>query len=393
MDPLCQTQSLAYLRGLGLKGYRFALITFEQEVFELGHLKKSEIRSELEREGILWFPLRYHKRFPMIATAWDCLLGIITGMYLSIRYRPQVVHTRASIAAAMGLVLSKLTGMKFLYDADSRLSEEYAGTGYWQRSSPAYRLVSWVEDASRRHAHAVIVLSEKLRHDFIENFGVTVPVTVIPCCVDPDRFNFDAQARARRRSEAGFGDDKILIYVGKNGPRYLIRELMEFFSVAVEQAGRMKLLILTGDSPDVFQRIAETIGLDQELFKIMHARHKDVMEWLTAADAGLAFIKTTECERGSSPIKIGEYLASGLPVVLTSEIGDFSDLIESERVGVVIRDHSRDEYIIGINQLLSLWSEGEQVKSRCRKAALDHVSLNDIGLKRYADVYQSMLNH
>ena len=45
---------------------------------------------------------------------------------------------------------------------------------------------------------------------------------------------------------------------------------------------------------------------------------------------------------GSSPTKVGEYSAMGLPVMATSGLGDMDEVIRRERVGVIVQDHNGD---------------------------------------------------
>ena len=68
-------------------------------------------------------------------------------------------------------------------------------------------------------------------------------------------------------------------------------------------------------------------------------------------------------------MKIGEYLAVGLPVVVTDGIGDYSDLIERERLGVVLKELSPARYLESADLLNSLWAEGDQLRERCRAVA------------------------
>jgi hypothetical protein len=39
----------------------------------------------------------------------------------------------------------------------------------------------------------------------------------------------------------------------------------------------------------------------------------------------------------ASPVKFGEYLASGLPVVMSAGIGDYSELVRRKKVGVILK--------------------------------------------------------
>src|SRR5262249_38932369 len=120
-DPLCQSQCVAYLRGLARRGFGSALITFEQPPYRLERREREAMKRELADQGIRWYPLKYHKRFPLVATAYDCFRGVLTGIWISMRHRPRIVHSRSSIPAAMALLISQLGGLKFLYDADARL--------------------------------------------------------------------------------------------------------------------------------------------------------------------------------------------------------------------------------------------------------------------------------
>jgi len=59
----------------------------------------------------------------------------------------------------------------------------------------------------------------------------------------------------------------------------------------------------------------------------------DVAAALRDADAGLSFVKPCVSKLASSPTKIGEYLAIGLPVVSTTGIGDIDQLLSGCRFG------------------------------------------------------------
>ena len=372
-------------------GHRFALMTFEQSKYKLEFDQASEMRRKLKDEGIFWYPLPYHKRFSLIATAFDCLSGVLRGIGIAIRHKPRVVHSRASIPAAIALAIAFVCRLKFLYDADSRLSEEYADTGHWSRTGLAFRVTAWIEARARNRANSIVVLSERLRLQFEREFLVRAPITVIPCCVAIDEFRYSSAVRDSRRAQLNLDDEKLLVYVGKTGSRYLVNEMFEFFRTAREKIGRLRLLILSADSPDSFQRIADEQAIPRTDYSVIRASRGEVSEWLSAADAGLAFIRSAGCETGSSPIKIGEYLAEGLPVVITSGIGDYSELIERENLGVVIRDLDTDGYRECADSLVRLWAEQDRVRQHCQEAARRYVSLDGIGAIRYRNVYEGLL--
>jgi glycosyltransferase involved in cell wall biosynthesis len=117
---------------------------------------------------------------------------------------------------------------------------------------------------------------------------------------------------------------------------------------------------------------------------------EQVPSFLLAGDAGLSFIKPCFSKISSSPTKIGEYLAMGLPVVTTSGIGDVDSLITGSRAGCLVREFSVAAYedaLTGIEKLL-----GEVgLKPRLRAAARHVFDLESVGGPLYRQLYRRLV--
>jgi glycosyltransferase involved in cell wall biosynthesis len=116
----------------------------------------------------------------------------------------------------------------------------------------------------------------------------------------------------------------------------------------------------------------------------------EVPTYLSAADVGLSFIATTPSEASSSLIKNGEYLACGLPVVTTPGVGDYSELIARDNVGVVVSCEGAGALLAAATKLRDLLKEPE-LDVRCRNTAERHVSLDGVVLPGYEAIYQRLL--
>jgi len=392
-DPLCRSQSLAYLRGLSRRrGYKFALITFENPRYAVAESEIDAVKKNLEAEGIFWYPVEFRPGLSLAAKALDNLAGIVTGLRVYRKHRPLIVHSRSSMPAFLAMVLAKTCGMKFLYDADSMLSEEYVATGHWTRRSKGFRALAKTESLARQTADEAIVLTDTLRGDFINKFNVAAPIKVIPCCVDTKKFRATKQNREKYRNELGLGDEeKLLVYVGKIGERYLVGEIFDFFKIAGETVENLRLLIISKDAKRDFDGIAESKNIEGYRYFVRAAPPEQVAEWLAAADTGIAFIKNSASERGASPIKIAEYLAAGLPVVVSSGIGDVSCLIAEKNIGLTVKDYSPETYREVAAGLKEIWRGGVSASEKCRQAADDYFSLEAVGIPKYIEVYERML--
>ena len=64
--------------------------------------------------------------------------------------------------------------------------------------------------------------------------------------------------------------------------------------------------------------------------------HGKVAGYLSASDIGFCLVQQSPSRKFCSPIKVGEYLANGLPVVISKDIGEDSDRIHAHDLGLVI---------------------------------------------------------
>ncbi|MFQ6112347.1 MAG: glycosyltransferase, partial [Nitrospinota bacterium] len=108
------------------------------------------------------------------------------------------------------------------------------------------------------------------------------------------------------------------------------------------------------------------------------------------AHVGLIFLRQSFARRAMSPIKLAEYLASGLPVVMTPGVGDSEEDLLPHRVGVVVKEQSPEGCDRALEELLDLLAEGAVLRDRCRRVAERLFSL-EAGVSEYEALYRSLL--
>jgi glycosyltransferase involved in cell wall biosynthesis len=89
----------------------------------------------------------------------------------------------------------------------------------------------------------------------------------------------------------------------------------------------------------------------------------------------------------SSPTKIAEYLASGLPVITNAGIGDLDDVIAEDNVGVILDAFNRDSYVRAVKGVKDLLLD-RGVAERCRESARKRFDLANVGGVRYRRLYR-----
>jgi glycosyltransferase involved in cell wall biosynthesis len=109
---------------------------------------------------------------------------------------------------------------------------------------------------------------------------------------------------------------------------------------------------------------------------------------LFAGDIGLCLIAPSFSKIASAPTRFAEFLAAGMPVLVTSSVGDLEAIVEDNRVGVVLRGDDDDAIASGARSLRSLMAE-EDLSERCRRVASDNFDVV-AGSDRYAAIYERL---
>jgi glycosyltransferase involved in cell wall biosynthesis len=293
----------------------------------------------------------------------------------------------------MALMLKKRFGVKFIFDVRGLMAEEYVDAGHWRAGSLPHRLTKRMERRILAAADGVVTLTESIWPVIREWEGLhgrAVPHRVVPCCADLEVFRFDAGERARRRAEMSLGDHFVLVYSGSIGGWYLLREMADFFAALSKKRPEAHFLWLTRGAPELVQSAMRERGIDDERYTIKAAESADVPSYLSASDAGIAFYRPGFSKLATSPVKVTEYLACGLPVILNTGIGDSDALITSERAGALVQDFTAEEYAKAAASLLDLVAEAESTRRRLRQTASKYFDLHAVGLRRYAQLYEEV---
>lgn len=397
LDPLGQSQVVPYLKELSHAGVRFTLLSFEREraYTPEGVVQCRELQRELAEHQIEWHWLRYHKRPSLPATMFDVAQGIRLGRRLVKQNNIKLVHARSHIAARIGLALKRRFGLKFIFDVRGLMADEYVDAGHWRKDSIYYSITKASERKALAAADGVVTLTEAI-WPFIEKSeglrGRRVVHEVVPCCADLNLFTFDPKERERRRKELGVEDRFVIVYSGSIDGWYLTEEMADFFVTLRQHEPRAHLLWLTTGSHARISKLMQERGMTTQDYTVHTASTRDVPSYLSASDAGLAFIKPCFSKLASSPTKYAEYLGCGLPLVINAGVGDSDLLITRERVGTLVLNFNAADYTSAWTAIQELVKNREQTRSLTREVAERLFDVRRLGVERYTRLYERVLN-
>lgn len=376
-EPLGQAQILEYL--LLLSGrHTITLLTFEKPDTDPAIHKR--LRQRLSDAGIVWTPLRYHKRFKLLSAATDTLAAFILGTWLVWTRRIQIIHARSYLPGAMGLAIKIITRAKLLFDIRGFWADQRADCGAWSRTQLSYRLAKLMERRLFKSSDAIVSLTRAALLD-IEKFpymaGRMPPSAVIPTCVNLS--SFAPNPNSPRPDAAA----PVIGFMGNVTVSYRLDDMAKAFSVIRHLRPEARLLVVNrGDHAfirkSLMRHLPDLVGVE-----FASVDYHEVPAQIRRMSGAVFFLKEAPSMSAVCPTRLAEFLACGIPVLTNGGHGDARPLLTRAGAGVLLDDFSRVD--LACRDFLALTSD-PAVSSRCRALAEVHFSLA-AGTESYDRLY------
>lgn len=254
------------------------------------------------------------------------------------KHQIDLIICRGAPAGALGYLVWKKHEIPFCVESFEPHADYMRESGIWHFLSPHYMLSRYWEEQQKKHACLLMPVAKKYQQQLLKEGVSAKRIKTVPCTVDTERFRFDAEKRKQLRQELGIGNDTVVgIYVGKYGGIYMDERSFNLYREAFRYWQKFFLIIL---SPrihhiHIHRRVAE-FALPKDKVVIKEAKHRDVPGYLSVSDLAFATYVPGRFKAFLSPIKVGEYWANGLPIILTEGVGDAAAIIDGEKIGTII---------------------------------------------------------
>jgi glycosyltransferase involved in cell wall biosynthesis len=319
-------------------GYRTKVLGELTEYERHGRLKPVLIAfdrdaDQLTKQNLDGVEIRAHGRRDILA----CYRACYRDFRELARLGPiRTVHAHNLYSGALALSVRRRYRFKLVVELHGRIPEEYVILG--KGGTLSYWLLKRLERWVIRGADHVIPISNKLRDYLMDEYGLPASkLTVIPDCADPRAFRWDPALREATRTRLGLAGKFVCVHLGSVFTWYDPDLILKVFGKVRERVPSAHLLVVTEEEARTRDYLAQRVS--PESFTVVSAPHAEVPAFLTASDVGFLLLLSTENIRVSSPAKFSEYLNSGLPVLITPEVGDFSGLVRTAGVGSIVADN------------------------------------------------------
>lgn len=389
LEPLGESQVISYLDRLAADR-KIMLLSFERLEDLTDRVRVSAMQERLERQGIEWVWLRYHKWPPIVSTLLDILIGVTRARAACRHGGIDVVHARGYVPALIAITARRGSRAKFLFDMRGFWVDEKVEAGHWREGGILFRVGKWCEQRFFRAADAIVSLTEAgVRTFSTDEYPVRkgVPVVVIPTCVDLQRFTVGPKDPTLV-SELGLSDADVIGCVGTMSGWYMRDEMLRFLACVSQAFVRARILIVTREDHDSLRRDCEAAGVPQDRLIIRSARFADMPRMTSLFDAGVFFIRPSMSKRGSAATKLAEFLACGVPVIINDGVGDSGRIVAQRRVGLVLETLDEGGFDSSLAQIQSMLADSS-VRDRCRQTAEELFDVQE-GAERYGRLYEQL---
>ena len=383
LEPLGQSQVMGYLRGLS-RDHVITLITYEKPEDWANTAAMARARADCAAHGIRWMPQQFRPHPKIIAPALS-MLRMIWLVRREVRSEGiRLIHARSYIPAAVALVVSRMTGVPFLFDMRALWPEELITARRLRRGSLIHRAIVGAERACLAKSAGVVSLTyasvEHLRSIYRTELKYQ-RLIVIPTCADLTRF---IPAADKRLGPAVHG------CIGTVLSGWFRTDWLEnWIRIAAARDPDARFEIVTRD--DASQVRAKLDPANELAGRLsIGPQHSEAMpDAVRGHDLSVMFFTDGLSKLGSAPTRLAEVLGCGLPVVANEGVGDVADIIRKNNVGVIVEGANVAQMETAFEALQTLMQDPD-LPMRCRATAEAVFSL-EAGIEAYRDIYASIL--
>jgi glycosyltransferase involved in cell wall biosynthesis len=275
------------------------------------------------------------------------------------------------------LLVSKILGYKIVFD----IVEDYntlSSQGHGKQRFNVWRLNVLMKLFLKQLASGLSVISSHL-FNFYKNKNYEIPIDLIP--VSAGNILLGNNKKVKQ-------DSFKLLYSGTYGAKDGLSTLIDAFCLFLKN-NKNALLILTGSCPqNIILEMKNKIGNLSNVILTGRLSEIDYFEALQDADVLLMTRTNSRFANAGFPFKLGEYLASGNPVICTN-ISDVSFYLKNNESAIIIPPDDVNELYKAICWIHENKAKAMEIGEKGRDVCLLHFNPENNN-KKFFQLLQSV---
>lgn len=311
---------LPIFEGLAQHGHKFHVLQFTW-----GDPQRIAATEALCRNSdVPYRSVKINRRFGPIGPLMTAVWGSKHVKKAVIDWQINTLMPRSLMPALATLAMRDRSALRVIFDADGFAVDERVDFSGLSPMSLNYRFMRDIEAQMLRVADAVLTRTDAAIPILQARAGSGTNAQKYYVVTNGRKITplpNDLKANDGRRAP-------VLCYAGSIGTQYCPKTMLEVASAIRVRHADLKFKVFSADGKNMEKAISDLGLSDRSWIKIERVMPQDLQFHLAGCDAGLSFRKPAFSTQGVSPIKLGDYLLAGVPIIGTAEVGNTQQLIE-----------------------------------------------------------------
>lgn len=292
-----------------------------------------------------------------------------------------IIHCRSDRPMLPLLIINIFYNKKILYDPRGLYGDELI---YHKRYLLGF-IFKFLEYFCYKKSTITIVVSHRFMEYIMGKYSIN-NVIVIPTFSKPVEIesNF-GNFRNRLNWENGI----LFVYSGAFEKWQLIDKVMLLFSYISRSIPNAKFVIFSKHKT-LFENAFKEFSIPKENYYIDYVSSEDLTRALSYCDYGVILRDNNIINQVASPIKIKDYLLAGLQIICSNLIGDDSDFVHRNNLGIVLDNFGKESIIQCVSAILNRIEDNKVNRQTVCELAMQHFSITEVS-RKYIHVYQRFM--
>jgi len=378
-NPILQSQGFPFLFNLNHTKYKPFVLSFEET--NISKEESLEFQSIIKKydSKINFLPVTINKKG--ILPSWFYFFWRATFELKSLirNNRIDLLHARSFYPVLLSIFIKFFFNhpIKVVYDNRGLYIDEKILCGLIKKASIKEKFFRWFEKYVVKNCDRMVVVSNQFKFYILNK---SKHKTLSKIVVIPNRTLIDMNINLTQKHS----NKIILVYSGSYAVWQNSTELKKLFIQALNIFNDVIFKIISYEQ-EKFQSLFSAESELLQRINIVSVEPVKVKEELSKCNCGILLRENNLINNVSSPLKFAEYLAAGLPVLLSEGVGDTESIIKKYDVGIIIKNNN---YMSALKDLRELLND-KDVYRRCLRVADKEFNIIT-SFKQYQEIYDKI---
>jgi glycosyltransferase involved in cell wall biosynthesis len=278
---------------------------------------------------------------------------IKTSMFI-MNKKPDLIYAYADKPMYIASRLKKFFDFKLIYDIRGDILDEHKARGASKRK---------LSKLSKFHIKALN--SVDVAFTVSSTYKINSKAEFIPKFnyYDGEIFKYDEELMLVKKKDLQLDDKFVFVYTGNSHYYQYLEGIVKFFSQFLQKNKDSFFIIITEHDTSAFVSLLNKHNIPRSSYSLASLPQEKISDLQQAADMGFLLREDLPLNHHSFPTKFAEYLASGVPVLMTPYIHSISPMVAENGLGEVIK--IKDDYSAEIEQIYSKYKGNLEIKKHC----------------------------